>query len=147
MRSCSIVLLVLTALPLSPALAKAPQRQDIVVIVNPASGVRTLTKEQVIDIFMGRFRQLPSGTTALPIDLAGTTQRALFYEQLIHWTLAEVGSYWARLIFSGQANPPARAPDARAAVTLVAGNPGAIAYVERSAVTRRVRVALDLGAP
>ena len=116
-------------------------------IVNPASDVTALTRDQVIDIYMGRLRQLPSGAAAQPIDLADTVERRLFYQRLIHWTLAEVGSYWARLVFSGQANPPYQAPDARKAVELVAQNPDAIAYVDRSAVTKQVRVVLDLGKP
>lgn len=146
MRAYLHALSLLTALLLpAPTLAQSQTRQDLVVIVNPASDISALTRDQVIDIYMGRFRQLPSGATAQPIDLANTAERQLFYERLIHWTLAEVGSYWARLVFSGQASPPYRAPDERAAVELVAHNPGAIAYVERSQVTRRVKVVLDLG--
>lgn len=147
MRAPRLALLLLSPLLPLPALAHAPRRPDMVVIVNPTSDISALTRDQVIDIFMGRFRQLPSGATALPIDLADTAERQLFYQQLIHWTLAEVGSYWARLEFSGQANPPYQTPDARTAVELVAHNPDAIAYVDRSAVTKKVRVVLDLGTP
>lgn len=147
MRPSYLAVLLLSAVLPAAAFAQAQGRHDMVVIVNPASHISALTRDQVIDIFMGRFRQLPSGAAALPIDLADTTERRIFYRELIHWSLAEVGSYWARLVFSGQANPPHKAPDARAAVELVAHNPDAIAYVERSAVTKQVRVVLDLGKP
>lgn len=118
--------------------------QDVVVIVNAASHIRSLTRDQVIDIFMGRFRQLPSGATALPIDLANPAERQAFYERLVHKNLAEIGSYWARLVFSGEASPPFRAPDTQTALQLVATNPDAIAYCDRSAVTRQVKVVFDL---
>ena len=125
-------------------LPHAARAQDMVVIVNAGSHIRSLTRDQVIDIFMGRFRQLPSGATALPIDVADTAERQAFYERLVHKNLAEIGSYWARLVFSGQASPPFQAPDTRTALKLVATNPDAIAYCYRSAVTGRVRVVLEL---
>ena len=123
---------------------QAARAEDLVVVVNAGSHVRSLTRDQVIDIFMGRFRQLPSGATALPIDVADASVRQTFYERLVHKTLAEIGSYWARLVFSGEASPPFQAPDTRTALKLVATNPDAIAYCYRSSVTGRVRVVLDL---
>ncbi len=70
--------------------------------------------------------------------------RAAFYRRLVGKELADIGSYWARLVFSGQSSPPFQAPDAAAALELVATNPNAIAYVDRAAVDRRVRVVLEL---
>ncbi len=48
---------------------------NLVVIVNPASGVIHLTRNEVIDIFLGRYRKLPSGAIAIPIDLRSDTPR------------------------------------------------------------------------
>jgi len=142
MRGARLTLLTLL-LPLF-WLPHAACAQDMVVIVNARSHVRSLTRDQVTDIFMGRFRQLPSGATALPIDVADAAMRQTFYRRLVHKDLAEIGSYWARLVFSGEASPPFQAPDTRTALTLVATNPDAIAYCYRANVTGRVRVVLDL---
>lgn len=142
MRAARFALLTLL-LPLL-WLPHSARAQDMVVIVNAHSHVHSLTRDQVIDIFMGRFRQLPSGATALPIDVSDPVVRQAFYQRLVRKNLAEIGSYWARLVFSGEASPPFQAPDARTAVKLVATNPDAISYCYRSAVTGRVRVVLDL---
>lgn len=142
MRTARIALLLLM-LP-APWLAKAACAQDMVVVVNAGSHIRSMTRDQVIDVFMGRFRQLPTGATALPIDVADPAVRGAFYERLVHQNLAEIGSYWARLVFSGEASPPFQAPSTRIALQLVATNPDAISYCYRSAVTGRVRVVLDL---
>lgn len=126
-------------------LPHAVHAQDMVVIVNTGSHIRSLTRDQVVDIFMGRFRQLPSGATALPIDVGDVVLRQTFYQRLVHKSLAEIGSYWARLVFSGEASPPFQAPDAHTALELVATNPDAIAYCYRANVTgSRVRIVLDL---
>ena len=129
-----------------PDTASAGDPAGIVVIVNPASGIDQLTKDQVIDIFLGRYRKLPSGRAALPIDLTETNRaRASFYLLLVKKSLPEISSYWARLVFSGQTSPPFQVPDAKTAVELVESNPNAIAYVDRASVNERVKVVLEVG--
>jgi len=76
---------------------------DLVVVVNPGSGVEKMNRDDVTSIFMGRTKKLPSGVNALPIDQAAATgDKAKFYREIINKELAEVNSYWACLIFSGQ---------------------------------------------
>ena len=66
------VILILFLALLSSGAVRANDAQSIVVIVNPASGVDKLTRDEVIDIFLGRYRKLPSGRVALPIDVTET---------------------------------------------------------------------------
>ena len=118
---------------------------NLVVVVNPASGIEKLTRNQTIDIFLGRYRKLPSGAVALPIDLrVDTPERKQFYLLLVGKDLAQMSSYWARLVFSGQAAPPFPVPDGRTALDLVATNPNAIAYLDSATVDSRVKVVLEL---
>jgi len=118
---------------------------DLVVIVNPASGVDKMSRDDVTSIFMGRTKKLPSGITALPIDLtAASGDKAKFYRDLINKELAEVNSYWARLIFSGQGSPPRQADNTAEVMEIVGGNKGAIGYVPRSAADKHVKIILDL---
>jgi ABC-type phosphate transport system substrate-binding protein len=138
-----VILVLIAALCAGEARANDPE--GIVVIVNPESGVLRLSREEVIDIFLGRYRMLPTGRVALPIDVADpATERARFYQLLVQKSPAEISSYWARLIFSGQTSPPFQVPDARTAVELVKTNPNAIAYVARASVNAHVRVVLEI---
>ena len=123
---------------------RADDADRIVVIVNPASGVERLSREEVIDIFLGRFRKLPSGRAALPIDVETRDERARFYRLLVKKSPAEISSYWARLVFSGQTSPPFQVADSTTAVELVKSNPNAIAYVTRASVTSGVKVVLEI---
>src|SRR5687767_6978544 len=125
--------------------AAAADAANIVVIVNPQSGVDKLTKDEIIDIFLGRYRKLPGGRVALPIDVAeASSERARFYRLLIKKSPAEMSSYWARLVFSGQTSPPFQVPDAQTALELVQSSPSAIAYVDRASVTADVKVVFEL---
>jgi ABC-type phosphate transport system substrate-binding protein len=138
-------LLILVFSLLASTAADANDASSIVVIVNPASGVENLTRDEVIDIFLGRYRKLPSGRAALPIDVAeSSTERARFYRLLVKKSSTEMSSYWARLVFSGQTSPPFQVPDAKTAVELVQSNPNAIAYVDRASVNAHVKVVLEI---
>jgi ABC-type phosphate transport system substrate-binding protein len=126
-------------------LLSAVHAQTLVVIVNPNIGVQHLTRNEVLDIFLGRFRTFPSGASALPIDLdVSSPTRTQFYQLLAHKDPADMGSYWARLSFSGKISPPFAVSDARMAIDIVANNPNAIAYVDRAAVDSRVRIAFEI---
>ena len=141
MRIVLQILLALAALP--PA--ETVHAQTLVVIVNPTMGVQHLSRREVLDIFLGRYRTFPSGTSALPIDLdISSSERKQFYVLLAHKEPADMGSYWARLTFSGKISPPFAVPDAQTAIDIVAHNPNAIAYVDRAAVDQRVRIALEI---
>jgi ABC-type phosphate transport system substrate-binding protein len=119
--------------------------QTLVVIVNPRIGVQHLSRKEVMDIFLGRYRNFPSGASALPIDLdVSSPARREFYLLLAHKDASDMVSYWARLSFSGKISPPFPVSDAQAAIDIVANNPNAIAYVDRSAVDRRVQIALEI---
>jgi ABC-type phosphate transport system substrate-binding protein len=138
-------LLLILAFSLLLPTAGANDASSVVVIVNPASGIDHLTRDEVIDIFLGRYRKLPSGRAALPIDVAeSSAERARFYQLLVKKSSAEMSSYWARLVFSGQTSPPFQVADAKTAVELVQGNPNAIAYVDRASVNAHVKVVLEI---
>lgn len=128
----------LAAMTASPALA------DLVVVAHPKSGVERLNRSQVINIFLGRFRQLPGGAAAQPIDLpAEHGERTAFYRQLVNKEPAEIASYWSRLVFSGGMQPPRSASGPDNVLALVAVTPGALGYIDRSRVDARVRIVFD----
>lgn len=124
---------------------------DLVIVVNPESGVSKMTRDEVVSIFMGKTRKLSSGVTALPIDQmpgsASGNYKAAFYRELINKELAEVNSYWARVVFSGQGTPPRQADGVSEVVEIVSSNKGAIAYLPRDAVTKNLKVVMELGRP
>ena len=55
---------------------------------------------------------------------------------------AQLKGYWAKLTFSGKAQPPQVLADSHAAVKKVAENPKYIAYVDKAAVDASVKVVL-----
>ncbi|NTV93915.1 MAG: hypothetical protein HGA75_00670 [Thiobacillus sp.] len=130
------------------ALALLPYSQacaDLVVVVNARSGVDRLTLDDAVNIFMGRYRELPSGITALPVDQPATRpERERFYRLLVNKDLSEISAYWARLVFSGKTSPPRQAHSQAEVVDWLAGQKGAVGYLERGQVDSRFRIVLEL---
>ena len=143
MRTLKLLLLGLLAFgPLASAWA------DLVVVTNPKSGIDRMSREEVVFLFLGRWRQLPSGIAAVPIDLPiDSPERAAFYRQLVSKSPSEIKAYWSRLMFSGGARPPI-SPDSREEqIRILASTPGAIGYLDRSAVDNRMKIVFDFSLP
>ena len=121
-----------------------PAVGDPVVVVNAASGIVRLEREEVVNIFLGRYRQLSTGAIAQPIDHPERSPlRAEFYRRLVNKNVNEIDAYWSRLIFSGKTAPPMRTVSSQEVATLLAGNPDAIAYLERGQIDKRFRIVLE----
>ena len=122
-----------------------PAHADMVVIVHPANPVGTLDRAAVADLYRGRNSQFPDGTHALVFDLAGSQlDRERFFTLLNGMSIARLNTYWSRLMFGGQMQPPTRLPDTATMLSVVGNNRGAIGYVDAGAVDDRVRVVLRL---
>ncbi|WP_342595326.1 hypothetical protein AAGT95_01775 [Salinicola lusitanus] len=119
-----------------------PVSADIAVVVNAGSGIERLTQSDVVNIFMGRYRKLPTGNVALPVD--STTLKARFYRALVNKDLAEINSYWARLVFSGEASPPQQIATIDDVHQLVTQNMNALSYVDGGQVPDDMHVVLML---
>lgn len=124
---------------------------DLVVIANAEIQAESVSREEVINIYMGRLRRFPSGEAAQPIDLANVLpEKALFYRLLVNKNLADIDAYWARLVFSGRASPPATVTSLDEMIQRVALNSNAIGYIDRQYVLEhaandnRIKIILDL---
>ncbi len=117
---------------------------DFVVIANLQSGLEKMSKDEVINVYMGRNRKLPSGISAVPLDLTTPlSDKANFYNVMVNKELSEISSYWARLLFSGQGSPPKQLKDADEALEYVVQSKGAIAYIDRKKADKRVKIVYD----
>lgn len=122
-------------------------RADLVVVASPKSGVDRLSRQEVVYLFMGRLRVLPSGVPAVPVDAAvDSAERADFYRHLVSKEPAEIKAYWARLIFSGGSRPPLVVDNREELLRLMGSEAGTIGYMERSKLDARFKVVYEFPA-
>jgi ABC-type phosphate transport system substrate-binding protein len=118
---------------------------ELVIIVNADNPVEQLSREEVIDIYMGRNTHFPGGNAAQPIDQATDAPiREEYYQKLHHKNTAQVKAFWARLRFSGRATPPQALSNAQMINTEVVNNKAAIAYVDSKDASNKTKIVLRL---
>jgi len=131
----------LSALGLVLALTCAPVRADVVAVVSAKNPVAALSKSQVVAIFLGKSTRFPDGAPAMPIDRTeGVPARDEFYSTFAGKSAAQIKAYWSKIIFTGRGQPPRTAADEAEVRKLLAADPQAIAYLERSSVDASVKV-------
>jgi len=117
---------------------------QVVVIVNPKSGISTLSNEQLASLYLGKASSLPGGVTQA-LDLPESSPaREQFYSKATGKNAAQVKAIWARLAFSGKATPPKELASAAEVKKQVASQPDAIGYIEKSAADGSVKTVLTL---
>jgi ABC-type phosphate transport system substrate-binding protein len=127
-------------LALSLAMARAG-KADVVVVVSSTSAVSTLSKDQAMDIFLGKTTRFPDGAPAVPIDQAeGSAARDEFYATFANKSPAQVKAHWTKIIFTGRGQPPKSVPNSVAVRKLIAANPQVVGYIERSAVDSTLKI-------
>jgi ABC-type phosphate transport system substrate-binding protein len=132
---CSIL-----GLALSLALGRTAMA-DVVAVVSSKNPVTSLSKSQVTDIFLGKTARFPDGALAVPIDQEeGSRARDEFYATFTGKSPAQIKSHWTKIIFTGRGQPPAAVSSSAEVRHLIAANPHAISYIERSAVDNSVKV-------
>lgn len=118
---------------------------QMVVVVNARSGVATMARNEVVNIFFGRYRQFFNGLEAQPVDLhEDNPDRERFYVALAGQTNVQVSAYWARQVFAGHTKPPHRVRTDEEVLKWVSSHPGGIGYMELNKADARVRVVLEL---
>jgi ABC-type phosphate transport system substrate-binding protein len=141
--SCSdaVKRLPLTILGISLILGMATAHGDVVAVVSGRNAVVSLSKNQLVDIFLGRSVRFPNGDPAVPIDQAeGTDARNEFYSRFAGKTATQIKAHWSKVIFTGRGQPPRAVSNSAEIKKLLASNLNVIGYIEESAVDDSVKV-------
>lgn len=131
--------LILLFLVLMPLYASA----DFAVIVNPAAP-DGISKEDVAKIFLAKSKKFADGSASNPVNqTSGAPPREPFEKTVLGKSPKQVKAYWSRLIFTGKAVAINELKSDQEVVNFVSSTPGAIGYVDTSAVNESVKVILS----
>lgn len=134
---CKTVTFVLLAA--SAAVFGEARADDIVVIVSAKSTANTMTPDDISKIYLGKSNAMK------PIDNGDKSAvRSQFYSKVAGKDSAQVKAIWSKLVFTGKATAPRELETNSDVVKAVAADPGAIGYIEKSAVDARVKVVLEV---
>ena len=133
----------LTLIGLALCLAVNVTAADVVVVVSAKNPVTTLSKNQVVAIFLGKTSHFPDGSPATPVDQSeGSRARDAFYLKFSGKSPAQIKAHWSKIIFTGRGQPPYEVSNSVEVKKHVIENPTAIGYIEHNLVDGSVKVLL-----
>jgi ABC-type phosphate transport system substrate-binding protein len=110
---------------------------EVAVIVHP-SNADTISQNDVSDIFLGKTKSFPGGSSVVPIVLNDATVDE-FNTKLLGKSSSQLQSYWSKLVFTGKANPPKSVSSAEM-IELIKSNPNMIGFVDSANLTADLKV-------
>ena len=114
---------------------------EVVVVVSSQNPVKTLSRAQITDIYLGRMNRFPNGNPVEPIDLSeSSAMRSEFYSRYLGRSPSQIKAHWSKLIFTGRGQPPPTVSNGDAMAELVAENPNTIGYLSPDFLDERLRV-------
>jgi ABC-type phosphate transport system substrate-binding protein len=116
---------------------------QISVVVAASSNI-TGTKSEVIDMFVGARTTWSNGAKVQVVDQPDTDVGRKFYADVLGQTVPQLRTQWTRLVLSGQAQAPKKAPDAGAVKRVVSQTAGAIGYIPTSELDASVKEILKI---
>lgn len=131
------------AIGLALSLSNGGAAADVVAVVSAKNPVTALSKNQVMDIFLGKASRFPDGSPAMPIDqIEGSAARNAFYARFAGKSPAQLKAHWSKIIFTGRGQPPREVSNGTEVKKLIAEHPYSIGYIEKSLVDGSVKVLL-----
>lgn len=117
----------------------------VAVIVHPSVGFDSIGEEDVARLFLGKRKNFPDGTQAIPVNQGeGSDVRQQFHQDVCKTSASQYKAYWAQRVFTGKGSPPADVADDDAVKALIAANPNMIGYINADAVDATVKVIYQL---
>ncbi len=110
------------------------------VIVNNGNPETTISKSNLLKLFLKKTTKWEHGVKVYPVDLRKNSDvRAAFSREILGKSVSAVNSYWQQKLFSGSAVPPVEKATDEDVISFVKSNSGAIGYVSASASTSGVK--------
>lgn len=127
--------MILTAATLLVLCTAAAPAAEVVVIVNEANPVASLTPKQVKGHFLKNPATWADGSRVRPVDRAAADPgRTAFLSQVLDMSSAELERYWISRQYATAEDPPPKARDEAETIQLVDSLEGGIGFVSRKAL-------------
>lgn len=113
---------------------------EVVVVTSVDNPVDSLSRYDIVDIFLGRANRFPDGSQAVALDQnEGSTAREEFYTDIVGVTAAQLKAHWSKIIFTGRGRPPQHVSNDSAVKEFLGDHPDAIGYIERGQLDDSVK--------
>jgi ABC-type phosphate transport system substrate-binding protein len=104
------------------------------VIVNARLSGRTVARDVLAQIYLGKAQRWGSGIPIVAVDLSATSPvRRAFSQEVLGRSVEAVKSYWLVAVSSTSKRPPLTKPSDEEVIAFVSREPGGVGYVSDAA--------------
>jgi ABC-type phosphate transport system substrate-binding protein len=129
--------IVMAALLAFSSLASAA---DIVVVTSANAGIDSLSRADVQQLFSGKKKEV-AGIRIQPLDQPPSSKvRDEFYQKVLDKNPSQMRAYWARMTFTGKANPPGTVSGSSELGALLGGQAVFVGYLPSDQVSDGMKV-------
>ena len=134
-------------LGMAVGISQASAGANLVLIVNKATAVINLSKNDLRTIYMGEKEKWPTGQKVLPVALSSEPELKAFLKEVCDMSEADYKKYFIQANFTGKTVILPRMGSSAAAVkALVSSTPGAIGFIPAGDVDNSVGIVRYNGA-
>lgn len=113
---------------------------EIVVVTSANAGIDSLSRADVQQLFSGKKKEV-AGVRLQPLDQPPNSKiREEFYRKVLDKSPSQMRSYWARMTFTGKANPPGTVSGPAELDALLGGQSAFVGYVPADQVGAGMKV-------
>jgi len=113
---------------------------EVAVIAHKSIPIDDITQSQLFDCYTGEMRTWDNGDPVIPTDLEIKTEARKSFYGYLGKSVSRMNSIWMKRMLSGDGDPPEKFATEEELHERVASTPGAIGFVNQSAVDDRVKV-------
>ena len=112
---------------------------DIAIVSSYAFDLTSLDKASVSRIFLAKTNRINS-TRVKVFELKNSSYKKQFYKEVSGKSLAQLRSYWTRLIFTGKAQPPKQLRNREELIQKMKDDNTVISYLPLNEVTDDMKI-------
>lgn len=126
-------LLLATAVAAFATQSHAGPEPVVVVVVNPASAISSMTKAQLSVLYKGGTRHFPDGSRAAPVNLPFESSSRLDFDRaVLNMSPDQVKRFWIDMKIRSGVVPPRQLPADAAVARHVARSPEGVGYLNEA---------------
>ncbi len=112
---------------------------DIAIVISRTFNANSLDKASVARIFLAKTNHINSIRVKV-FELKNSSYKKQFYKKVSGKSLAQLRSYWTRLIFTGKAQPPKQLKNREDLIQKMQDDSTVISYLPLSEVADEMKV-------
>lgn len=117
---------------------------SLAVIVSKDSNINSISKKELSKIFLAKTKRLPSGEKSIVVENINKEYQSKFYKSICNKNEKQLKKYWAKMIFTGRAQPPKKIKSISELIVFVKSNKNAISYIPIEHINKDIKMIMEI---